>query len=150
LLIFLIVIAFNFVAFEIARGYHFFSPKALLFAVPVASGAMLIAIFHGIGVAASFSLIISVLASIVVDGGMEFFVYFFISSLVAAYGVRQYREGGALIKAGLKVSVCNMILALSIEALYGSFFTLEALIAFCSALIGGVLVGVCGYGNPAP
>ncbi len=53
-LIFLVIIAFNFVAFEVARGFHFFSPKALLFAVPVASGAMLIAIFHGIGVAASF------------------------------------------------------------------------------------------------
>ena len=145
-LIFLVIIAFNSVAFEVARGFHFFSPKALLFAVPVASGAMLIAIFHGIGVAASFSLIISVLACLVMDGGVEFFVYFFISSLVAAYGVRRYREGTALIKAGLKVSVCNIILALSIEALYGSFFTLEALIAFCSALIGGVLVGVVATG----
>ena len=146
LLIFLIVIAFNSVAFEVARGFHFFSPKALLFAVPVASGAILISIFHGIGVAASFSLIISVLACLVVDGRVEFFVYFFISSLVAAYGVRRYREGAALIKAGLKVSVCNIILALSIEALYGSFFTLEALVAFCSALIGGVLVGVVATG----
>jgi len=61
---------------------------------------------------------------------VEFFVYFFISSLVATYGVRRYTEGSVLIKTGLKVSVCNMILALSIEALYGSFFTLEALIAF--------------------
>jgi cyclic-di-AMP phosphodiesterase PgpH len=146
LLIFLVVIAFNSVAFEIARGFHFFSPKALLFAVPVASGAMLISIFHGMGVAASFSLIISVLACLVVDGRVEFFVYFFISSIVAAYGVRRYREGSALIKAGLKVSVCNMILALSIEALFGSFFTLDALIAFCSALIGGVFVGVVATG----
>ncbi|MBC8418714.1 MAG: HDIG domain-containing protein [Desulfobacterales bacterium] len=146
LLIFLVIIAFNFVAFEIARGFSFFSPKALLFAVPVASGAMLISIFHGIGVAASFSLIISVLACLVMDGRVEFFVYFFISSLVAASGVRKYREVGVLIKAGLKVSLCNMILALSIAALYGSFFTLEALIASGSALIGGVLVGVVATG----
>jgi len=146
LLIFLVVIAFNFVAFEIARGYSFFSPKALLFVVPVASGAMLISIFHGIGVAASFSLIISALACLVVDGRMEFFVYFFVGSLVAAYGVRQYRERGVFIRAGLKVSVSNMILALSIEGLYGSFFTLEALVAACSALLGGVLVGVVATG----
>ncbi|MFO7599627.1 MAG: HDIG domain-containing protein [Candidatus Desulfacyla sp.] len=146
LLIFLVVIAFNFVAFEIARGYSFFSPKALLFVVPVASGAMLISIFHGIGVAASFSLIISALACLVVDGRMEFFVYFFVGSLVAAYGVRQYRERGVFIRAGLKVSVSNMILALSIEGLSGSFFTLEALVASCSALLGGVLVGVVATG----
>ncbi len=146
LLIFLVVIAFNFVAFEIARGYSFFSPKALLFVVPVASGAMLISIFHGVGVAASFSLIISALACLVVDGRMEFFVYFFVGSLVAAYGVRQCRERGVFIRAGLKVGVFNMILALSIEGLYGSFFTLEALVAFCSALLGGVLVGVVATG----
>ena len=146
LLIFLVVIAFNFVAFEVARGFTFFSQKALLFAVPVASGAMLISIFHGIGVAASFSLIISVLACLVVDGRVEFFIYFFVSSLVAASGVRQYRERGVFIRAGLKVGICNMILALSIETLYGSFFTLESLVAFSSALIGGVLVGVVATG----
>ena len=146
LLVFLVVIAFNFVAFEIARGYSFFSPKALLFAVPVASGAMLISIFHGIGVAASFSLIISALACLVIDGRMEFFVYFFVGSLVAAYGVRQYRERGVFIRAGLKVGVANIILALSIEGLYGSFFSLEAVVAFCSALLGGVLVGVVATG----
>lgn len=146
LLIFLVVIAFNFVAFEIARAFTFFSPKALLFAVPVATGAMLISIFHGRGVAASFSLIISVLACMVVEGRMEFFVYFFVGSLVAASGVKQYRERGVLIKAGLKVSASNIILALSIEGLYGSFFTPEVLVAFCSALLGGVLVGVVATG----
>jgi len=146
LLIFLVVIAFNFVAFEIARGFSYFSPKALLFAVPVASGAMLISIFHGTGVAASFSLIISVLACLVVDGRMEFLIYFFVGSLVAASGVRRYRERGVFIRAGLKVSVANVILALSIEGLYGSLFTLDALVASCSALLGGVLVGVVATG----
>jgi len=139
LLIFLVVIAFNVVAFEIARGFSFFSPKTLLFAVPVASGAMLISIFHGTGVAASFSLIIAVLACLVVDGRMESFVYFFVGSLVAAFGVRQYRERGVFITAGLKVSVSNVILALSIQGLYGSLFTLETLVAFCSAFLGGIL-----------
>jgi cyclic-di-AMP phosphodiesterase PgpH len=118
----------------------------LLFAVPVASGAMLISIFHGVGVAASFSLVISALACFAVDGRMEFFVYFFAGSLVAAYGVRRYRERGVFIRAGLKVSVVNMILALSIMGLYGSFFTLETLVVVCSALLGGVLVGVVATG----
>jgi cyclic-di-AMP phosphodiesterase PgpH len=146
LLIFLVVIASNFVAFEIARGYSFFSSKALLFAVPVASGAMLISIFHGAGVAASFSLVISALTCLVMDGRMEFFVYFFVGSLVAASGVRRYRERGVFIRAGLKVSVANMILALSIMGLYGSLFTLEALVSMCSAFVGGILVGVVATG----
>jgi len=146
LFIFLVVIAFNFVAFEIARGFGFFSPKALLFAVPVASGAMLISIFHGAGVAASFSVIISALACLVMEGRMEFFIYFFVGSLVAASGVRNCRERGVFIKAGVKVSASNVILALAIEGLYGSFFSLEAIVAFCSAFLGGILVGVAATG----
>ena len=112
LVIFFVVIAFNFVAFETARGFHFFSPRALLYAVPVAGGAMLICIFHGMVTAAGFSLIASVLACMVVDGRVEFFVYFFVSSFLAATWVRRYRARGVFIEAGLKVGLCNMILAL--------------------------------------
>ncbi len=144
--IFLIVIACNFMAYEIARGFHFFSPKALVFAIPVASGAMLVSIFHGMGVAASFAVISCFLASRVVGGQVEFFVYFFIGSLVAAHGVKDCRERGVFIKSGLKVGLCNMALALSIEALGGSFSPLEILIAVLSAFVGGIFVAVIASG----
>ncbi len=146
LVIFFVVIAFNFVAIETARGYHVFSPRALLYAIPVAGGAMLICIFHGIVTAASFSLVVSVLACAVVDGRVEFFVYFFVSSLLAATWVRRYRERGVFIEAGLKVGLCNMILAFAMEGLHGDFFNIESVIACCSAFIGGVLVGVIATG----
>jgi len=146
LVTFFVVIAFNFVAIEVARGFYFFSPRALLYAVPVAGGAMLICIFHGIVTAASFSLIASVLACAVVDGRVEFFIYFFVSSLLAATWVRRYRERGVFIEAGLKVGLCNMILAFAMEGLHGAFFNIETVIACCSAFIGGVLVGVIATG----
>jgi putative nucleotidyltransferase with HDIG domain len=142
----LVVIASHFMAYEIARGFHFFTPRALLFAIPVASGAMLISIFQGMSVAASFSLIASVLAAFIVGGRVEFFVYFFISSLVAAYGVRSCRERSVFIKTGLKVSLSNMILALSIQALYTSLYNLDSLISIVSALVGGILVAVIATG----
>ena len=146
LVIFLLVMASNFVSEETARGFNYFTPRALLYAMPVASGAMLVAIFQGTGVAASFSLIISVLAALVVGGQVEFFVYFFISSIVAAYGVRHCRDRGVFIKSGLKVSAFNVVLALSIEALFGSFYTVEVFIAVSSAFIGGILVAVIATG----
>ena len=142
LTIFFLILASNFIFEETARGFNYVTSRALLFAIPVASGAMLVAIFHGIGVAASFSLIVSVLASLIVGGHVEYFIYFFISSLVAGYGVRHCRDRGAFIKTGLKVSVSNIILALSIQALYGSLYSIEALIVCASAFIGGILVGV--------
>ncbi|HEN21358.1 MAG TPA: HDIG domain-containing protein, partial [Desulfobacteraceae bacterium] len=146
LIIFIVIIVCDFIAEEIARGFQFFTPRALLFAIPVASGAMLISIFQGMRIAASFSIIISVLASLVVGGQTEFVIYFFITSLVAAFGVRSCRERGVFIKAGLKVSALGIILALSIEAVYGSLFTLEAIIAMASAFVGGILTGVVATG----
>ena len=146
LVMFLVIVALNFVFEETARGFNYFTARALVFAIPVASGAMLISVFQGMAVATSFSLIVSVLASLVVGGQVEFFAYFFIGSLLAAYGVRECRDRGILIKAGLKVGVCNVVLALSIEALHGSFYSLEALIALASAFIGGAFLGVIATG----
>lgn len=146
LAVFLTVLITNFVAEELARGYRFFTSNAILFAAPVASGAMLVSVFQGMRFAASFSLIVSVLAGFAVGGSVEFFVYFFVSSLVAGYGVKNCRERGIFVKAGLKVSLTNMILALAILALHGSLYSLETLIAITAALVGGILVGVIATG----
>ncbi|UCF84721.1 MAG: HDIG domain-containing protein [Desulfobacteraceae bacterium] len=146
LAIFLVAMVFNFVAEEVARGFHFFSPRAILFAAPIASGAMLVSVFQGMRLTASFSLIISVLAAFVVGADLKFFLYFFISSLVAGFGVRNCRERGIFIKTGLKVSLTNIILALAVEALHGSLYSLETLIACAGAFMGGILVGVIATG----
>jgi putative nucleotidyltransferase with HDIG domain len=146
LVIFLVVIAFNFVSEETARGFQSFTPRALLFAVPVASGAMIISVFQGMRVAVGFCLIISVLSSFAVGREVEFFVYFFIGSMVAALGVKNCRERSVFIKTGVKVGVCNVLLALAIETLHGSFYTYEAVIGSVAAFIGGFFVGVITTG----
>ncbi|MFH1480024.1 MAG: hypothetical protein ABIG67_02045, partial [Pseudomonadota bacterium] len=84
--------AYNFVSEEMARGFPFLTSKSLLFGLPIALGAMLISIFQGLTLAACFSLVMSVLTSFVIGGRIEFFVYFLINSLVAAYGVRNCTE----------------------------------------------------------
>ena len=133
---------------EIARGIgiKYISPKALLFAVPVASGAMLMAVFTSRGAAATFALIASVIACLILGGQIEFFIYFFISSLVASAGVEKFKERGAFIKTGLKVGLVNIAIALSIQALDGSLYTLESLITLATAFLGGIIVGIVSTG----
>ena len=143
---FLFIWAYNFTAEEVARGFRAFTSRALLFAMPVACGAMLISIFQGINMAIVFSLIISVLASLITGGRVEFFVYFFISSLVAAFGVRNCSERGILIKTGLKVGLVHIVLSLSIEMIYGSLYTTEAFIASAFGFLGGILMGIIATG----
>jgi putative nucleotidyltransferase with HDIG domain len=146
LTIFIFAWSYVFIAEEVARGFASFSSMALLFAVPVACGAMLITVFQGMNMAVTFSLLISVVASLAIDENLEFFMYFFISSLAAAYWVREYRERGILIKTGVKVGLINMLLCLSIETINGSFFSMEMLVALVSAFIGGILAGIISTG----
>jgi cyclic-di-AMP phosphodiesterase PgpH len=146
LVIFLVAIASQLVSEEIARGFSFLVPRALFFVVPVATGAMLISIFPGFRVAVTFSLILGVLTSLVVHGGVDFFLYYFVGSLIAAHGVRNCRDRGTLIKAGLNVALANVALAIAVEALHGALYGVELGIACLSAFLGGILVGVIATG----
>jgi len=146
LVIFLVAIASQLVAEETARGFGFLEPRALYFAIPVATGAMLISIFQGFRVAATFSLILAVLTTLAIRGGVDFFVYYFIGSLIAAHGVRNCRDRGTVIKAGLNVGLANIVLAISVEVLQGGLSGVELGIACLSAALGGVLIGVIATG----
>jgi putative nucleotidyltransferase with HDIG domain len=138
--------AFNFIAEEMARGFHDVSARALLFALPLTFGAILITVFQGINMAMLFSLIVSIFASLIIDGNIEFLIYFFAGSLYASYLVREYRERGILIKIGLKIGLMNILLCLAIEFIYGQFFTVEVLVAVIAAFLGGILGGVISTG----
>lgn len=140
--IFVFFWAYGFVAEEVARGFTHLSSKALLFAMPVASGAMLISVFQGTLMGVTFSLVISVLASLVAGGRVEFFIFFFTTSVVAAYGVRSCRERGVFIKTGLVVGLIGMILAPAVKMVNGSIYSVESVVASASGFTGGLLCGV--------
>ncbi|MBN2125944.1 MAG: HDIG domain-containing protein [Deltaproteobacteria bacterium] len=146
LAIFVFFWAYDFVAEEIARGFPCITTRALLFAMPVAFGGMLISVFQGMNMAVIFSMVLSVLASLITGGQVEFFLYFFISSLVAANGVRNCTERGILIKTGLIVGLLNILLSLAIEIIFGSLDTMEVLVAAVSGFLGGILSGVIATG----
>jgi len=142
----LVVIAGNLISEEIARGFGFFTARALLFTLPVAGGAMLVSIFHGVRIAGVFSLVMAVLASLAVGGEVEFFLYYFVTSLVGGYGVVTCKERGVLIRASLKTAAVGIALSLAIQTLHGSFYSLETIVAAVAAFSGGLLAGVIATG----
>ncbi|MEJ2024726.1 MAG: hypothetical protein P8Y00_06895, partial [Deltaproteobacteria bacterium] len=83
LVIFLVAMASQLVAEEVAHGFSFLTPRAFFFAIPVATGALLISIFQGFRVAATYSSILAVLTTLATRGGIDFFVYYFIGNLIA-------------------------------------------------------------------
>jgi len=146
LTIFIFVWLYGIIAEDMGRSFRFFTSEALLFAMPVACGAMLISVFEGMSMATMFSLLLAVLSSLAIDGDLKFFIYFLVSCLAAAYWVREYRERGILIKTGLKVGLINVLLCVSLEMVYGSLLSIETLVALILGFIGGVLAGVISTG----
>ena len=143
---FLLIWGYNFVAEEMSRTLPHVSSRALLFALPLPCAAMLICVFQGVQIAGAFSLVISVLAALIAGGKVEFFVFFFTSSLVAAYGVRSCTERGVLIKTGLIVGILNVILSLSLVMILGSLYTWESVVSAIAGFVGGIFAGVIATG----
>jgi putative nucleotidyltransferase with HDIG domain len=143
---FLLFWGYSFAAEEVAKGLPHISSRALLFAFPIPCAAMLVCIFQGTQIAGAFSLVLSVLASLIAGGKVEFFVYFFSSSLLAAYCVRRCTERGTLIKAGAILAVFNIPLCLSLVMMFGSLYTRESVVSAISGFTGGILAGVIATG----
>jgi cyclic-di-AMP phosphodiesterase PgpH len=146
LTVFIFTWSFSFIAEEMARGFHNFGSRALLFALPITFGAILITVFQGMNMAMFFSLLFSVFASMTISGNFEFLIYYFIGSIYASYLVREYRERGILIKIGLKIGLLNVLISLAIESIYGQFFTVEVLVSVIAAFLGGIFGGVISTG----
>ncbi|RLB11916.1 MAG: HD family phosphohydrolase [Deltaproteobacteria bacterium] len=146
LIVYLIVLFSNFIAEEFSRTFQNFSPNALRFIIPVATGSMLVSIFLGINSAIGFSFVASVISAIVLKRHIEYFIYFFVNSLISAYGVKSCRERIVFIKTGLKVGLVNIILAISAEILLGLTSSVEIIIAVISAFMGGIFSGIVTTG----
>jgi cyclic-di-AMP phosphodiesterase PgpH len=146
LILFLFIWVYDFVAEEFVRGFHSLSYQSLLFGIPITCGSMLAVVFQGKRIALIVSLIISILASLLTQGGEEFFIYFFVSSILAAFWIRDYRERGVILKTGLKVSLVNILLAMIMEMDYGTFFSADTPVAMMAGLGGGLLAGIISTG----
>ncbi len=107
--------------------------------IPIPAAAMLTCLFLGFDIAVFFTLILSLLTSLAFSGSFEVFVFFFLSSITAAFWVKERQERKNFIIAGFKLAGFNVVLALSL-----GFYSLaqpdimilakEAILAFCGGL----------------
>jgi cyclic-di-AMP phosphodiesterase PgpH len=113
-------------------------------AVPLPAAAMICCLFLGFSISVYFSLVLSVLAAISFGGSLEAFIFFLLSSSVAAFWVRKSRARKHFIMAGFKLALFNAVLAVAL-----GFYTLaqpepmtlarEMFIAFCGGLFAATL-----------
>ncbi|MGE0083062.1 MAG: HD family phosphohydrolase [Desulfococcaceae bacterium] len=129
---------------SLARNTPFhISENSMFFGIPLASGAMTVCLFMGFGLAATYSLVLSVGTAIIFQSRFEVFVYFFLTCLMSAYWMQSCRERKVFIRAGFKTGLLNMGLAAALSFYMGDFsggtVFRNLLTAFMSGIVSGVL-----------
>lgn len=116
------------------------TPASLFYILPIQASAMIVCLFLGFDIAVCFSIILSILTSIIFDNNFEVFFFFFLSSLTAAYLTKIKQERKTIIFNGFKLAVFNVALTFAL-GLYSfdkakiSFVATEMMLAFS----GGIL-----------
>ncbi len=111
--------------------------------LPISAGAMTVCLFLGFDIALYFSIIISVLTALNFTNNFEVFIFFFLSSVAAAYWINEKQERKHFISASFKLALFNVLIALALH-----FYSLNQLelthigINILLAFTGGVLTGV--------
>ena len=104
------------------------------FALPVASGAMLVCLLLDFHLALGFSFVVSVLLGIAFQGYPFIPVYYFMGSIVAALSVIQCKKRTAVLKAGALTMLVNLLVIGCID-----FYQGELLIRGLYDMVAGLL-----------
>ncbi len=111
--------------------------------IPIPAAAMVTCLFLGFDIAVFFTFILALLTSLAFSGSFEVFVFFFLSSLAAAFWIKERQERKNFIIAGFKLSVFNVALALSLSLYSPSqpdviLLAKEMAFAFCGGLFSTI------------
>ena len=112
--------------------------------LPLQSAAMIVCLFLGFDIAIYFTLVLGILTTFSFGGNFEVFIFFFMSSITAAFWIREKQERKTLIMAGFKLALFNaaLALALGINSLgYSNLPVLaeEIAMAFMGGLVAATL-----------
>jgi putative nucleotidyltransferase with HDIG domain len=113
------------------------------FGIPLAAGAMIVCLIMGLDTALIFSLALSLCATMLLQEGLETFIFFILSCTMASWWLQDCRERRIIIKAGAKLGLMNGILAAVIDIYLGTsaWVTLPAdmIVAFLGGFAAGII-----------
>jgi hypothetical protein len=113
------------------------------FGIPLAAGAMIVCLFMGMETALIFALALALCASMLLQGGLETFIYFILSCTMASWWLQDCRERKIIIKTGAKLGLLNAFLAAVINVHLGiaslSTLSFEVTVAFLGGLGAGII-----------
>jgi hypothetical protein len=120
--------------------------EAIHFALPLASGAMILCLFMGLEMALPLAAVLAAGAATLLGNHLEWFLYFLLSSALGAYWMQSCRERIVFIKAGLKLGLVNALLAAVINFYTPTFSAADLMWEMAFAFLGGMGSGLIASG----
>ncbi len=119
------------------------SSTSIFFGLPMAAGSMTVCLFLDFDIALYFALVLSLFSSLIFGGCIEIFLFFFLSSVAAAFWIKGCKMRRGFITSGLKLSVFNafLALALNIHSAQSSLGLIarDSLLAFTGGFFSGIM-----------
>jgi putative nucleotidyltransferase with HDIG domain len=112
-----------------------------VYAIPLATGAMLTALLIDVHTAIVFSVITSLLAGIWLSNPF-FSIFHFAASLTAAFGVIRCKKRSAIWRAGFFVGLVSVCTCLIIILIQGPVLSVETTLALSFAFLNGLIVAI--------
>ena len=110
------------------------------YALPVAVGAVLLAVLFNARVAFAGSLAISLLCALMVGMSLKFFLFAMVGGLVGVFGIPGVQDRSTFFKAGCWVSLANAYSLVAFAFLEGNF--LQVPVEVLAGLANGILTAV--------
>lgn len=117
-------------------------PGIVIYAIPLAAGAMLAALLIDIHTAIIFTVITSLLAGLWLDNP-HYSLFTFVAGITAAFCVIRCKRRSAIWRAGIFVSLVSVATALMITLLKGELlFSMETPVVLGAAFFNGIIVAM--------
>ncbi len=121
------------------RFQRFHDPSILYYGIPLAFGALLATLLIDVNIGIATSVVLSILTGLYY-GNIDLAAYLIIGSLAGIYGIRQYRDRAAILKAGLTIGVVNILCLCGLAILRQSSLTVASVLdRIVLALVSGML-----------
>jgi putative nucleotidyltransferase with HDIG domain len=134
--------AFMVVAQALVESFPVVEPSIILYALPVAAGGILVAIFFDFQVGILFALLTSVLIGALLRDNLTVAVLALLGNLIAAFRVHEYRQRSCILLTGLLIGLANIVVLLAFGLMNSNLLSWTRVYEALCGLLGGVLAAV--------
>ncbi len=130
---------FSYFLMMLMKGLGTADTGIAIYGIPIATGAMLVALLFDFHTAITFSFTVSLLTGYWLEESF-FPIYTFVGSLTAAFSVIRCKKRSALLRGGLYVILANICMVIIFLISKGELFTEKAPAAVVFAIFSGITV----------